>query len=47
MLSIRDLYGLDYTGLKSTAEAYNVAMPVKDTMDAYKLCMDKAYLERP
>lgn len=47
VVSIKDLFGIDYESLRSTAAAYNVHMPDKDIMDEYKLCMDKAYLERP
>ena len=46
MVSIRDLFGLDYESLQNTAAAYNVHMPAKDLMDKYKKCMDRAYIER-
>lgn len=46
MVSIRDLFGLDYESLRNTAAAYNVPMPAKDLMDDYKRCMDRAYIER-
>lgn len=46
MVSIRDLFGLDYESLQNTAAAYNVPMPAKGLMADYKLCMDRAYLER-
>ncbi len=47
MVSIRDLFGLDYESLQSTAAAYNVPMPHKGLMEGYKTCMDRAYIERP
>lgn len=47
MVSIKDLFGLDYESLRSTAAAYNVPIPSKHIMDEYKQCMDKAYIERP
>lgn len=47
VVSIKDLFGIDYESLRSTAAAYNVPLPSKDTMDDYKQCMDKAYIERP
>lgn len=47
MVKIKDLFGLNYESLKSTAMAYNVDMPVKHSMDDMKKAMDKAYVERP
>ena len=47
MVSIKDLFGLDYESLRSTAAAYNVPIPSKHIMDEYKHCMNRAYLERP
>lgn len=43
LVNIRDLYSLEYESLQTTADAYNVPMPAKDSMKDYKSMMDVAY----
>ena len=43
VVNLRDLYSLEYESLQSTATAYNVPMPAKDSMDYYKSMMHVAY----
>lgn len=43
VVNIRDLFPLEYESLKSTADAYNVPMPDKDSMADYKSMMNVAY----
>ena len=43
VVRIRDMFGLEYESLQSTADAYDIPMPHKGLMDEYKRNMDKAY----
>lgn len=43
VVRIRDMFGLEYESLQSTADAYDIPMPHKGLMDEYKQNMDKAY----
>ena len=43
VVSLRDLFGLEYESLQSTADTYNIPMPSKGLMDGYKHQMDVAY----
>ena len=43
VVNIRDMFPLEYESLKSTADAYNVPMPDKDSMADYKSMMNVAY----
>jgi len=45
VIEIRDLFGIEYESLQSTAAAYNVPMPHKDLMDDYKDRMHLAYTD--
>lgn len=45
VIEIRDLFGIEYESLQSTAAAYNVPMPHKDLMDDYKDKMHIAYTD--
>ena len=44
-IQIVDWYGIEYQSLVETCRAYNVDMPSKSSMDAYKTRMDEAYLD--
>lgn len=43
VVNIRDMFPLEYESLQSTADAYNVPMPDKDSMADYKSMMNVAY----
>ena len=43
VVRIRDLFGLEYDSLLSTADAYNIPMPHKGLMDNFKGQMDVPY----